>query len=128
MQPVLVIEDNRETLLVYKEYLGSSGYQMIPARTLREARAVLARLRPAAVVLDVLLQAESTWELLGELKREAATRDIPVLVATRVENERKALALGANAFCSKPVDRDWLLGNLNRLVCRSKSEAPARSL
>jgi signal transduction histidine kinase/CheY-like chemotaxis protein len=112
-RPVLVVEDNPETLFIYEKYLKGSGFQVIPARTLPAARAALGRFRPAAVILDVLLEGESTWELLGELKSSPATRDLPVLVVTIVENEAKARALGADAFCAKPVDRAWLLGQLS---------------
>ncbi len=112
-RPVLVVEDNAETLFIYEKYLKGTDFQVIPARTLPAARAALGRFRPAAVILDVLLEGESTWELLGELKAGQATRDLPVLVVTVVENEAKARALGADAFCAKPVDRTWLLGRLS---------------
>jgi CheY-like chemotaxis protein len=69
-----------------------------------------------AVILDVLLEGENTWELLAELKRTQATRDIPVFVITLVENEAKARILGADGFCTKPVDRAWLLDRLNQAV------------
>jgi signal transduction histidine kinase/CheY-like chemotaxis protein len=112
-RPVLVVEDNRETLFIYEKYLKGTIFQAVPARTVRAARQALARFRPAAVVLDVLLEGESTWELLADLKSAETTRDLPVLVVTLVENEAKALALGADAFCAKPVDRAWLLARLN---------------
>jgi signal transduction histidine kinase/CheY-like chemotaxis protein len=115
-RPVLVVEDNRETLFIYEKYLKGSVFQAVPARTVRAARQALARFRPAAVILDVLLEGESTWELLADLKSAEATRDLPVLVVTLVENEAKALALGADAFCAKPVDRAWLLAHLNAAV------------
>jgi signal transduction histidine kinase/CheY-like chemotaxis protein len=110
--PVLVVEDNRETLFIYEKYLKGTGFQVIPARTVQAARRALGQFRPIAVVLDVLLEGESTWELLNELKGVDATRDIPVFVVTVVENEQKALVLGADGFCSKPVDRAWLLDKL----------------
>jgi signal transduction histidine kinase/DNA-binding response OmpR family regulator len=112
-RPVLVVEDNPETLFIYEKYLKGSGFQVIPARTLPAARAALGRFRPAAVVLDVLLEGESTWELLAEIKGNEATQGVPVLVVTIVENEAKARALGADHFCAKPVDRAWLLGRLS---------------
>jgi signal transduction histidine kinase/CheY-like chemotaxis protein len=112
-RPVLVVEDNRETLFIYEKYLKGSVFQAVPARTLRAARQALAQFRPVAVILDVLLEGENTWELLADLKRSEATRDLPVLVVTLVENEAKARALGADAFCAKPVDRAWLLERLN---------------
>jgi CheY-like chemotaxis protein len=124
-RPVLVVEDNRETLFIYEKYLKSSGFQVIPAPTLKAARQALAQFRPAAVVLDVLLEGENTWELLAELKQSGATRDIPVLVVTLVENEAKARALGADAFCIKPVDRVWLL---DRLVTAAPPGAPQKIL
>ena len=71
-RPVLVVEDNRETLFIYEKFLKGSPFQVIPARTVREARRLLEQIRPAAVVLDVMLEGESTWELLGELKQREA--------------------------------------------------------
>lgn len=116
--PVLVVEDNREVLFVYEKYVKHSGFQIIPARTTKEARAVLQEIRPVAILLDVLLESESTWELLTELKESPATRTIPVYVVTVVENLKKALALGADAFHMKPLQREWLLEKLNEAARR----------
>ena len=113
--PVLIVEDNRETLFIYEKYLKGTGFQVIPARSVRAARRALAEMRPVAVVLDILLEGESTWELIGELKRQAHTRDVPVWVVTMVDNRHKAQALGADDFCAKPVDRAWLLERLHAL-------------
>jgi signal transduction histidine kinase/CheY-like chemotaxis protein len=124
-RPVLVVEDNRETLFIYEKYLKGTGFQVVPARTLRAARGALAQFRPTAVILDVLLEGENSWELLAELKQAEATRDIPVLVVTIVENESKALALGADAFCPKPLDRAWLL---DKLRARVQEETPKKVL
>src|SRR5262249_36422420 len=97
-RPVLVVEDNRETLFLYEKFLKGTPFQVIPARTLREARRLVEQVRPAAVVLDVMLEGESTWEFLTELKQRETTRHIPVLVVTIVDNRNKAAALGADAF------------------------------
>ena len=111
--PVLVVEDNQEALFIYEKYLKNTRFQVMPARTLAEARNALRRFRPAAVILDVLLQGEHSWELLHELKRDPATASIPAFVITVVENREKALAMGADAFHSKPVDRLWLSQQLD---------------
>jgi CheY-like chemotaxis protein len=115
-RPVLVVEDNRETLFIYEKFLKGSPFQVIPARTVREARRLVEQVRPVAVVLDIMLEEESTWELLSELKQRQATRDIPVLVVTMVDNRHKAVALGADAFCPKPIERSWLLDTLGALA------------
>lgn len=112
---VLAVEDSRETLLIYEKYLKGAGYQLIPARTLKQARDALTRCRPTAVILDILLSHENAWGFLSELNGQGATRDIPVYVATVIENRRKAMALGARDFQTKPLSRDWLLQRLPTL-------------
>jgi len=112
--PVLVVEDNREALFVYEKYLKNTQFQLMAAKNLKEARQMLKEFRPLAVVLDVLLEGENSWDLLQEIKQNSATKEIPVYVVTVVDNKEKALALGANAFHTKPVDRVWLLQQLQQ--------------
>lgn len=114
--PILVIEDDRQTLFLYEKYLRGSGFHVVPARSLDDARAALRRVRPAAVVLDVMLDGEASWSFLQELKTNPETRDVPALVVTVTNREDKARALGADEFYMKPLDRDWLLGRLKALA------------
>jgi signal transduction histidine kinase/DNA-binding response OmpR family regulator len=114
--PVLVVEDNREALFIYEKYLKGSKFQVIPASNIAEARTALRSFAPLAILLDVLLQGEHSWDLLREIKEDPATRDLPVYVITVVDNRDKALALGADGFHAKPVDRIWLLNQLEALL------------
>jgi CheY-like chemotaxis protein len=61
------------------------------------------------------LEGEHSWDLLQEIKNDSQTAAIPVLVVTVVDNKEKALALGADAFHAKPVERNWLLRQLDSL-------------
>ena len=115
LAPVLVVEDDPVTLLLYEKILEGSAFQVVPARTLAEARRVLNRIRPRAVLLDVLLDGESGWTLLAEMKGNDATKDIPIYVLTVVDGKERALELGATDFCLKPIDAEWLVGRLNAL-------------
>lgn len=110
--PVLVVEDNPETVLVYEKFLKGTPYQALPAPSIAEARRALARVTPVAIVLDVMLGNETAWPLLQDLKSSARTRGIPIFVVTLVENRAKARALGADDFAEKPVQRAWLLERL----------------
>lgn len=114
--PILVVEDNEETLFMYEKFLKGTGFQPIPAPSVRQARQALARFRPAAIILDVILNRECSWGYLTELKHQPATRDIPILVITVIENEFQAMTLGAHAFLSKPVDRVRLHEELLKAV------------
>ncbi|MCA1595573.1 MAG: hypothetical protein LC772_03995, partial [Chloroflexi bacterium] len=96
--------------------LEDSPYEMIQAHRLADANLSLGHERPRAIILDVLLGRANTWEFLADLKADEATRDIPVILVTVVDNERKALGMGADAFGIKPVGKTWLLETLQRLA------------
>jgi signal transduction histidine kinase/response regulator RpfG family c-di-GMP phosphodiesterase len=114
--PVLVVEDDRKTIFIYEKYLAMTGFQVMPARTIEEARRLITLHRPAAVVLDVMLEGETSWDFLAELKRNPETSDIPVLVVTVTSRAQKARALGADEFWLKPVDQDRLIKKLKSLT------------
>src|SRR5262245_27860082 len=92
-----------------------AGFQVVPARSIGAGERLLAQTRPAAIVLDVMLDGETSWSFLAKLKREEATRDIPVLVVTVTNREQKARALGADEFWLKPVDQPRLLRKLKSI-------------
>ena len=83
---------------------------------------MLRRIRPAAVLLDILLEVESGWTFLTEMKSHEATRNIPILVLTVVDGRERALALGADDFCLKPIEQGWLLDRLVALATRGPVE------
>jgi signal transduction histidine kinase/CheY-like chemotaxis protein len=114
--PVLVVEDDEAALMYYSKILRDTNYQAVPARSLREGRRMLRSLRPAAIVLDVVFRGEESWQWMGELKVDPATKAIPVIVVSTVNDERKGLMLGANACLDKPVERSVLLQKLDEFT------------
>jgi signal transduction histidine kinase/CheY-like chemotaxis protein len=114
--PVLVVEDNPETVFIYEKYLKGTPFQVIPASTTAEARRLLREAHPVAAVVDIMLGHESSWSLISEMKAGVTTRGIPVFVVTMVDNRHKAKALGADDFAEKPVERAWLLERLRAAV------------
>lgn len=114
--PILVVEDDRAQMFVYERYLAMSGFQVLPARSVRDAREILKTQSPSAILLDVMLEGEDTWQFLGALKGDPATRDIPVLVCTVMNREAHARALGADEFWLKPVDADKLIRKLHAIA------------
>jgi len=120
--PVLVLEDDHHTIFLYEKYLTGAGFQVVPARSVEEARKILETVTPSAFVLDILLEGETSWSFLSDIKSNPATRDIPVLVVTLTNREQKARALGADEFWLKPVEQDWLLRKLRYLARREPSK------
>jgi CheY-like chemotaxis protein len=107
-------------ILIYERMLSDTSFQVLAAHSLREAREALETFRPCAILLDILLRGEDSWTFLAELKKSSETRAIPVAVISSVEDERKMLALGADAACVKPIDRGRLLETLTQL-CEPES-------
>ena len=114
--PVLLVEDHFETRLIYEKYLQGSPWEIVSARSVREALQILRRVTPAAIILDILLRGEETWDLMAWLKTDPETEAIPIMVATSAEDRTKALALGADAYADKPLSRSLLTETLWKLT------------
>lgn len=114
--PVLAVDDDPDAQLLYEKMIRGTSYTIVPARTLRQGREALARLRPAAMIMDIKLGNELTWKWLGELKSVPETADLPVIVSTSVDDPRKSYALGADAYLEKPISRGALIRTLNDLT------------
>jgi CheY-like chemotaxis protein len=117
---VLLVEDSPQDVLLYEHYFRSSSFQLATAATIRDARRLLARVRPVAMVLDIRLAGDDAWGFIAELRQSEATRTLPLVVVTSIDDQAKGLALGADAYALKPVDRSWLLETIGRLVAESR--------
>jgi signal transduction histidine kinase/CheY-like chemotaxis protein len=112
---VLVIDDDETTQLIYQKYLKQSGFQAVPALTIKEALHILTTVRPLVVVLDILIPGEDSWKFLADFKSADATREIPVIIASAINDPDKGFLLGAEDYVVKPVERKWLLNKLRTL-------------
>lgn len=114
--PILVVEDNIAVQLQYEKFLLNTEFRPIAAYSLRDAVECWAAQRPAAVILDIVLQGEDNWLWLAEIKNDPARRDVAVVVVTEVEDKRKGLSLGADAYYVKPMFKQQLLSTLRTLI------------
>ena len=102
---VLLAEDEDHIALALEHLLGREGYRLRRVATGNAALTALAEERPDLVVLDVMLPERSGYEICQIIRNDAALRDIKVLMMTAGGGEverRKGLALGADAFLTKP--------------------------
>lgn len=117
---VLIIEDNEAMNLIYDKYLRGTGFNVKAVRTIEEAKASMAETLPNVIILDILLPGGNTWQFLAELKSDTRFKDIPVMVSSVIDEEERGLALGADDYCVKPVERSWLLEKLRNLKSKRK--------
>jgi PAS domain S-box-containing protein len=115
---VLVVDDEVAIRDLLLEYLQMWDYAAVPAGSGPEALELARRIAPDLIILDVGMLPMSGLDVLRELKREAATRAIPVLLHSVSDEPEQLLALGAADFLRKPVSgarlREAVLRALDR--------------
>ena len=114
MPTVVVIEDDRPSTDLLTVYLESAGFEVSSAQDGPSGLEAIRRMKPVAVVLDILLPLVNGWDVLAALKRDPETAAIPVIVVSIVDERAKGLSLGATDYLVKPVSRDHLLAALAR--------------
>lgn len=112
---LLVVEDDASFAMVVTELGHDLGFQCVVATTADEAMELMSRIVPAAIVLDIKLPDHSGLSVLDRLKRNPATRHIPVHVISASDKARSARSLGAIGFDTKPVKRDALVAAITRM-------------
>jgi CheY-like chemotaxis protein len=112
---VLVIEDNEGIIRVFRGYLAAYGYRVVGATSSEDALRLARDSNPAAITLDIMMPTQDGWEILQVLKDNPATRHIPVIICSVLQDPELALSLGAAAYLSKPVTEADLLSVLDRL-------------
>jgi CheY-like chemotaxis protein len=100
---VLVVDDEVTLRDLLLEYLQMWDYGAVPAASGAEALELAQRVKPDLIILDVGMLPMSGVDVLQQLKKDPATRAIPVLLHSVTDDPGRMLALGATDFLLKPV-------------------------
>jgi CheY-like chemotaxis protein len=103
---ILIVEDNPLNAKLLRDVLGAQGYEVAEATTAEDGLTIARRDLPGLILMDIQLPGMNGIEALGELKKDAATRDIPVIAVTAsaMPMERKEiLAAGFDGYQAKPI-------------------------
>jgi len=112
---ILAIDDDPQVVSLYERYLQPQGYQVVPLGDPSRAVERVRQLKPFAITLDIMMPGYDGWRVLNDLKSNAETRDIPVIVCSIVEEREKGFSLGAADYLVKPILEDDILNVLDRL-------------
>ena len=91
---------------------GKSGLSVVTAAGGREGLRRAEELHPIAITLDVLMPDIDGWTVLAALRGNPKLSNIPVVMATITDPDRKGMALGPAGYLTKPIDRDRLIALL----------------
>ncbi len=115
---ILVIEDDVRFANILNDLAQEMDFHCILAHTATEGLAAATLHQPSAIVLDVNLPDFSGLGVLDQLKRNPATRHIPVHVVSVADYSQEAMGRGAIGYALKPVKREELVHALQRLEAK----------
>jgi len=117
---VLVIDDDLTARELIAEHLKAEGFSVTTAPGGLEGLKLAKELRPIAITLDVMMPDLDGWSVLAALRQDADLAEIPVIMVSILDEQRRAASLGAAGYLTKPIERE----RLRRLIGRFR--VPAR--
>jgi two-component system, cell cycle response regulator DivK len=118
---IMVAEDNEPSRDALSRRLERRGYRILLAVDGEQAVSIARSTLPDLILMDLGLPGIDGWEATRQLKADAATRHIPLIVlsAHAMINDREmALAAGGDDFDTKPVRFEQLLIKIETLLAR----------
>jgi two-component system alkaline phosphatase synthesis response regulator PhoP len=109
---VLIVDDEPHIVLSLEFLLQRAGYETAAAADGEEGLALVRRLRPSVVLLDVMLPKRNGYEICQTIKSDPDTRATPVIMLSAKGQEveiHKGLELGAVAYVTKPFGNAEIL-------------------
>jgi len=116
---ILLVDDYEDARVMYGHFLRMSGFDPLEASTGEEALELAYARMPDLILLDMSLPGIDGWEVTAQLKRNAATKHIPIvaLTAHALQSERQRTErAGCDGFLAKPCAPPDLLAEINRLL------------
>ncbi len=115
---VLIVDDDPDGRDMYRATLASSGFRIEQAVDGFEAVDKGYKLRPDVILMDLLMPRLDGWEVIGWLKNNRNTRDIPIVAVTGAQEEQRELArrAGVHSVLVKPCPPELLLAEIRRVL------------
>ncbi len=117
---VVYIEDEPEMIDLVRLILIRKQYEVIGASGGREGLEAIRKTMPDAVLLDLMMPDMDGWEVYHQLKADASTRSIPVIIITaKAQSIDRVLGLHiakVDDYISKPFSPNELVDSLDRVM------------
>jgi len=123
---ILVVEDDEAIREMVAFALGRAEFQVVEAEDVAEARVKVAEAPPDLVILDWMLPDMSGLEYARILKRDDATRHLPIIMLTaRAEEEDKIRGFesGADDYLTKPFSSREMIARIQAVLRRASPES-----
>lgn len=121
---ILVIDDDANLVAFMTALLQDNGYQVVSARDGKEGLEKVGTDKPDVVLLDITMPEKSGVRFYRDLRENAATKALPVIMVTGVMEEFKKFISTRRqvpppeGYLSKPVDKDELLCTIAAILAK----------
>lgn len=119
MHTALVVEDALTEREILASCLRRGGLNVLTANNAEEALEILSSYKPDIILLDVVLPGRSGFELCRDLKANAETSKIPIVMCSTKGTDMDkfwGMKQGAAAYIPKPVDQEELLRTVRQVI------------
>ncbi|MFN8496150.1 MAG: response regulator [Caldilineaceae bacterium] len=122
---ILIVDDETNIVISLQFLMEQAGYQVDVARTGEEALEKIASFMPDLILLDVMLPGVSGYDICQRVRQTPAWQAMKIVMLTakgRDVERAKGLALGANAYITKPFSTKELLAEVQRQLAENWEE------
>ena len=115
----LIIDDSPTIVAALRKMLGSAGYSTLSAMSAERGLQVARKEQPDLIFLDIILPGMNGFAALRALRREAETRNVPIIMISsneQVTSQFVGTRIGADDFMQKPFSRFDVFSRIERLL------------
>jgi signal transduction histidine kinase len=116
---ILIVDDERRNSELLRVMLAPEGYLLQTAGSGEMALTMVEQEAPDLILLDVMMPGMDGYQVVGKIKANPATNNIPVIMLTALDDRNArmlGLSAGAEDFLTKPVDRAELCVRVRNLL------------
>lgn len=116
---ILIVDDEPNIVASIEFLMNSAGYEVVSAADGEQAIELVESFRPDLILLDVMMPAINGFEVCQRVRENPQWRDIRIIMLTakgRDVEASKGLALGADAYVTKPFSTQELLARVREML------------
>lgn len=125
MAKILVVDDEEHIVMILKDSLEFSGFEVVTAYNGEEALEAVTAHNPDLIVLDIGMPKLDGWGVCRRLKANEGSRSIPIIILTayaQPSDRKKGTDLEVDRFITKPCDPTYLVEEINTLLTQRKQK------
>jgi|GEM_PF-1305609 len=117
---ILVVDDEAPIRELLRQHLSAEGYIVKEAKDGLEAIQQVKLELPDLVILDVTMPIMNGFDTAAVLKNDLQSMDIPILILSIVEDQKRGYALGVDRYLTKPINAEELLKEVAALTSQGR--------